>query len=894
MTVRDLSGLPKGAVFHRCALQVNPPGYGAQFRGARDFDDPDGHVEAVVEKALDLRISALAVTGHNDPHGAVLFRRAAAKTDLVVFSGLEVESREGIHVLCIYGEEVGPEQLGRFLGAFGIHDPAPSTEPSDRSFSEIVRETERQGGLAIAAHVTQNKGLLRALSGQARANAWKTPELLAVQIPGSVSDLKMKDRPILENLNPIYHRAHPAAPGQAVSAVNCRDVVTPHDLEDPSATCLIKMAEVGIEGLRQAFLDPESRIRLNPRLPVRHPPAEMRGIEWAGGFLDGVRMRFNPNLNVLIGGRGAGKSTVIESLRYVLGLSPVGEEASGAHRGIVGDVLGSGTQVSLLVRRRQPTEQDYWIERTVSNPPVVRDASGAASNLTPGDLLPDAEVYGQHEIAELAKSPERRTTLLHRFMPDDPDSSRRRLALRDQLGQQRRSLLDTEAELADIDDRLAALPRLEEKLSQFEGTGIEHQLHERGLLAREERLLRSAAARLDPLREVVGSLGEELPVDRLFLSRAASDDLPSGDLIAKADATLTRLQDDLESVMSAFATAIESAEAGLSGIRRSWEEREERTRTRYEKTLRHLQRSGVDGEAFVRLRKDIEALGPQKERQSVLRRQLDEHRKLREELLQEWRDLNAASRKALAKAADVATQGLTGRARISVSPRGDLAPLKQLLRNRVGGRLKETLDALDSADDFSLESFVNSCRRGPDALCRDYGVPRTAARRIASAGAETLMRIDELDLPLAIDIELNTAAPDGDPDWRSMNRLSTGQKATAILLLLLLHSDGPLIVDQPEDDLDNRFITESVVPRMREAKQRRQFVFATHNANIPVLGDAELILGITPSGDATSGTATILPEHMGSIDTEMVRSVVEDLLEGGKTAFETRRRKYGF
>ena len=130
--------------------------------------------------------------------------------------------------------------------------------------------------------------------------------------------------------------------------------------------------------------------------------------------------------------------------------------------------------------------------------------------------------------------------------------------------------------------------------------------------------------------------------------------------------------------------------------------------------------------------------------------------------------------------------------------------------------------------------------------------------------------------------------------WRTLKELSTGQKATAVLLLLLLDSDAPLIVDQPEDDLDNRFITEGIVPRMREEKCRRQFILSTHNANIPVLGDAELILGLTPAGDATAGSAHVEREHMGSIDDATVQELVEELLEGGRDAFETRRRKYGF
>ncbi|MCY3769005.1 MAG: hypothetical protein OXG56_06550 [Gammaproteobacteria bacterium] len=106
-----------------------------------------------------------------------------------------------------------------------------------------------------------------------------------------------------------------------------------------------------------------------------------------------------------------------------------------------------------------------------------------------------------------------------------------------------------------------------------------------------------------------------------------------------------------------------------------------------------------------------------------------------------------------------------------------------------------------------------------------------------------------------------------------------------------LESEAPLVVDHREDDLDNRLITDGVVPIMRQEKQRRQFIFSTHNANIPVLGDAELILGLAASGEAE---ARIGPEHMGSIDSRQVRELVEEILEGGKDAFEMRRSKYGF
>ena len=213
----------------------------------------------------------------------------------------------------------------------------------------------------------------------------------------------------------------------------------------------------------------------------------------------------------------------------------------------------------------------------------------------------------------------------------------------------------------------------------------------------------------------------------------------------------------------------------------------------------------------------------------------------------------------------------------------------------MGGRLSEAIDALRERDTLSLKEFVDACRAGRDTLSQKFRFSPAQAERIVGASPDTCMEIEELDLAPTSMIELNVAGEGQPHQWQLLEDLSTGQKATAVLLLLLLESDAPLVIDQPEDDLDNRFITEGVVPKMREEKRRRQFVFATHNANIPVLGDAELIVGLNASGEAgQEGKATIASEHMGSIDSRSVCELVEEVLEGGRAAFEMRRLKYGF
>ena len=888
--------LPSGAVFHRFALQVNPHHYGSTFRGKPSGGDAHAHAQAIIDKAVEIGVSVLAVTDHNDVSGVPAFRDAATGHGIHVFPGFELSSSEGVHILSIYPQDVEQHQLERFLGVFGVTNTNPSSDLSTMSFAEILRCVREQGGVTIAAHVTTDKGLFKVFSGQARINAWQAEELLAIQIPGPVEDLPEEVRQIVENRNAAYRRAHAVDDKLAVAVINAKDIVQPGDLNDRSAACWIKMSAVSIESLRQAFLDPGSRIRLNPKEGKLEPEehAELVALAWEGGFLDGAAVHFNPNLNVLVGGRGTGKSTVIESIRAVLGLDAIGDEARKAHEGIVRHVLKSGTKISLLVRAHRPAVREYRIERTIPNPPLVRDDQGEVSNLSPQDVLPRVEVYGQHEISELTKSREKLTRLLGRFVERDESLPQRKSDLLRDLEKNRRSLLDTRAEFRQIEERLAALPGFEELLERFRKAGLEERLREQSLLVREERVLASIPDRLAPFRDCIESLKRGIPIDRAFLSAKALEDLPGKEILIRVNDVFAQLDRDMERVAKDLEQALQRADQGVAAVRAEWEMRKKDVQAAYEKILRELQKSRVDGEEFIRLRRQIEDLRPLRERQSLVRRVEKEHADRRRALLAEWEDFKAEEFRRLYRAAEKVNQKLRDKVQVEVTAAGDREPLFQTLRDGVGGRLAEGIESLARVQALSLPQFVEACRAGTDALNKAFGITPVQGDRLAKAEPEVLMRIEEIDLPPTTAIRLNTA-PAGDPPvWQVLEDLSTGQKATAVLLLLLLESDAPLIVDQPEDDLDNRFITEGVVPRMREEKQRRQFVFSTHNANIPVLGDAELIVGLSASGEAEHGHARIAPEHMGSLDSKPVRELVEEILEGGKEAFEMRRRKYGF
>ncbi|HKN00576.1 MAG TPA: hypothetical protein VJX23_08670 [Candidatus Binataceae bacterium] len=877
--------LPDGARFYRCALQVNPFAYLGRHSKRTSFRTEAQYNEAIIAACLDLEIEIIGVTDHYRVEESKGLVRAARAAGLFAFSGFEAVTKDGVHLLCLFDPDKD-NVLERFIGECGVHDTDAASPTGDLDSGELLACARKWGSVCIAAHVAAEGGLLTKLSGQSRVNAWRSPELLACALAGPISAAPENIRPILENRDGEHKR------NRAVAVINASDVNGPDDLEKNSASCFIKMSNVSVEAFRQAFLDPESRIRLNSD-PQPEPHAEFLAVTWEGGFLDGTSVHFNGNLNVLVGGRGTGKSTMIESMRYALGLDPLGEEARKAHEGVVRYVLRSGTKVSLLVRSHKPSARSYVIERSVPNPPIVKDENGEVLTLSPKDVMPGVEVFGQHEISELTKSREKLTLLLERFVDHDPTLSGRKSKLKLELERSRSRVVDVRREMKALDERLAALPGLEETQKRFKEAGLEERLREKSLLIREERIFANVAERLDPVRTFHNELKEALPLDTAFVSAKALEGLPNAAILAEIGKVLDTLSTKLKAVADQLAKALDEADASVAGTKARWEEKRKVIEETYEKLLRELQKSKIDGAEFIRLRKQIEELRPLRDRKESLKRDLATHEAHRRKLLAEWEDIKAGEYREIQKAAGKVSRKLRDRVKVEVTMAGNRAPLEQLLRE-VGGNLNAALDRLRSLEQLSLPDFAQRCREGKDALMQHYGLPAGSAERIAQADLDLFMRIEELDLPATTSIELNTA-PDGDhPEWQTLEALSTGQKATAVLLLLLLESEAPLVVDQPEDDLDNRFITEGVVPIMRQEKRHRQFLFSTHNANIPVLGDAELILGLAASGEAKEGHAKIATQHMGSIDSKPVRELVEEILEGGKDAFEMRRSKYGF
>ena len=309
--------LPSGARFYRCALQVNPYAYVQRNTQNTAFDSEEAYNAALIHSCNENDIEVIAITDHQRCNTGQSLAEAARDAGIIVFPGAEVETKEGIHMLLLFEPDANWERCSGVLGDCGIHDQTNPPKSIKYDIHELLREAKRWDCVCIAAHVAGEKGLLKVFDNQAKATAWKSEHFLACSLPGPPGDAPENIRPILLNRIADYRRNRP------VAIINAKDVSSPAELAHPGASCRIKMSRVSVGALHQAFLDPESRIRLNSD-PEPEGHSEFVAAWQSGGFLDDTAIHFNENLNVLVGGRGTGKSTMIESLRYVLGLEPVG------------------------------------------------------------------------------------------------------------------------------------------------------------------------------------------------------------------------------------------------------------------------------------------------------------------------------------------------------------------------------------------------------------------------------------------------------------------------------------------------------------------------------------------------------------------------------------------
>ncbi len=878
------------ARFWKCALQVNPHGYSESYQGQDHGLNAESYAEKLLEVCRQEEIQVVGLADHGSVQDVDLIRDTLSPHGIVVFPGFEISSTEKIHMVCLFAEGTTTVELQRVLGKLDLMDPEERVTPSRLGCLDIARIIQDRGGLWYAAHMTGNNGLLRLnQDGGGLVHVWKGHDLVrAGQIPGPVEDLPDRYHSIIQNKNSDYRRERP------ITVINAKDVAKPDDLSDPRASSFIKMTRPCFDSFLLAFKDPESRVRLGDQMQD-HFYSRIDSVRIEGGYFDGLTANLSGHLDTVIGGRGTGKSTLLECLRYALDLPHKAKDAKKQGDQIVRENLGNeGGRVIVQLRSKANNMKRYTVIRRYGEPTRVIDEDGNESSLHPGtDLLPGAEIYGQNEIYELARNDDELTHVLDRFLPQDTGQRPRLESARRKLTENGERLAKAQEQKGEVEVGIAMLPKLLEQVKQYREQGLEEKLKVIPLLERERQLEPRMKREIERVRGAQQRFQEELP-DLVFLNDKALNELPHADLLREGRRILEKLETALQQKLNEIRSSVDDAEAALTPLVGKLQQAMAKSGAQLEKDFADLPamagKTGREvGVAYQRLLRQIEEIKPTRSRLQTVEALVNDLGQTRRNLLGEISDIRSERTAAKQRAVKALNKRLKGKLHIAIVPDGLRKPLHDFLRGLRGVGPEKT-KWVDDAEGLTIMGLVGAIREGKKALLdKEWGLTAGVAETLTSLDSAQLHALEAIDLQEQVGIELNVAHS-GPVRFRDLKNLSIGQQCTAILHMLLLDNPDPLIMDQPEDNLDNAFIAERIVKELRSEKTKRQFLFATHNANIPVFGDAEWIGVCT----ATEDGAEMPPDMQGSIDIPEIRDHAARILEGGRAAFTQRREKYGF
>lgn len=478
----------ESAKWIRAALQVNPYSYHGRNSPSTKFADEQSYNAALIQALQDLNISMIAITDHWCVDSALGLASEAEAAGIAVLPGFEANTSEGIHLLVIFERNTPPSTINAAIGRCGVA-PSCANGTTGLSYADVMQAMTDAGALVIPAHANvANSGMLTGRSGNPLVKMVQHPDLHAIGITPNVVD-GIDQEAIFSGTAP-YLRPH------EVAMIYADDVCHPNTLGTPGASSWFKVSACELASLKLAVRTPGTRISLAD--PTTAARTVLGKISWEGGFLDGVALDLSDELTTLIGGRGTGKSTVIESIRFALDLDPLGPEAEKDHLSMVRNVLGPGATVVMTVRGVGPSLETYEVTRTVDQTPIVRDSAGTVSQLSAKDVIGAIEVFGQHELAELAHDKDNVAAMVQRFAgPDNQSEDESDVQLR--LQQNRAHLASAEADLARLDAELADLPRLEEQMRIFTESDLGEKLKDQQLLQKDEAIIAATTLRIDSL-----------------------------------------------------------------------------------------------------------------------------------------------------------------------------------------------------------------------------------------------------------------------------------------------------------------------------------------------------------------------------------------------------------
>ena len=849
-----------------------------------DFEDktmtPEDWLKAFMEKEID----CVAITDHNSGGWVDRLKQTLKELQenkpqwfrpIYLFPGVEISANGNVHILAIFGCNRNKSDIDNLLDAVKYNGTKGDSDAvTTKSITEVVDEIAERGAIPIPAHVDIKRGLFK-LDGLTLRDILRNENIHTMEL----CDSNYQKPPLYTSEKVQW------------TEIKGSDTHSCHDQTFGTFTW-VKMDEPSIEGLKLALQDGDVSVNRNmSNTPNKLPTYFIEKLEISDakyiGHQTALACNFSPFLNAIIGGRGSGKSTLLEFIRLVLRRDkdiprPLEKDSSKYFSLEENDsLLNTDTKISLLYWKNNIYYRLNWSPKP-DNPSLEEKKDDGTWEPAQGDIkvLFPVYIYSQKQIFELARNPRALIDIIDEAPEVDAKNIKTRIR---ELINRYKHIESKQQELQEkIDQEIRLRGEFNDLVRQIEY--IEKSGHK--AVMQKYRLRQQQLNELDILenqwKEVYNQLMEtqEKITPSAFVKEIFSE---YNDVLSAIETTNEKWQsihDQLSDLVQEANSVV--AEWQTEKNTAGWMQALKTDMAQYEQLRTQLEQQGIDPDRYPLL------LTQQKSIQKELEL-INEYQSLRQTLESEKKEVFDQIRENRKTLSEKRQEFLTSVLHdnqfvgIEILPFGEEwyeieDEIRRMLQcpDRFDKDIESLRDLYEQNDDQKIEKLKDAIKdiRNGNIAAKDnrFTTHLKALPQESISDFLTWFPGDNLEVTYG-------------PDRQRIQQGSPGQKTAALLAFILSYGDEPLLLDQPEDDLDNKLIYELIVRQLRETKTTRQVIVVTHNANIVVNGDAEMVLPL----EVVRGQTYV--QQPASIQEKKVRESICNILEGGEKAFEQRYRR---
>lgn len=881
-----------GAEFLRADLHIHSFG---DF-GSYDVTDTTMTPTAIVDTAIEKGLGVISITDHNEIMNSHVALKYAEGKDILVIPGIEVSTTQG-HLLLYFSSF---EQLRAFHGKLNI---AQDRKTCTNGIVQCLEIAQQEQGIGVLAHIDVEAGFEKTIGkfGPAMEEIFKHKNLLGLEIAniGNNSFYTDNDNDLnRKNLVSLYRTFCGYDADYNIAKLLSSDAHTLEKLgvnaDGGKKLTRIKMDETSFHSFKIALISNESRIRLEDFIPEKRPIIKSITIE--GGLLDKVHVDLSKNLTCIIGGRGAGKSTLLEAIRETSG------NKSNA-KVIDSDVWPQ----NILLTYEDETGQVLNFRREKNSQTInTTDPITGISKI-------DIESYGQGDTASTLQHCDVDPMILINFLDDFLDLNTLKNKDRELIEKLRNNQSQSKKlriELVSLEPTKKALINEQRKLQSLEKERAGELVKYQTALIRERELRQSLITDLKNLIDTYKQLLLKKEAFKNIENLSDTEIIVGKNYFQNVKKIVSEFSHIVTEKSGELDIALNHKITELKEELLKWQGEEKTIQAKIDEKKAVLESQGIpfDLGKINQISKDIIDYTAKIKLLEGYQKMLKELDIERKELLAQRKSIKDAiyyKRFEFAKLLNNNLKNTIEGFFITVKYQQGVcsSEFEQLLKSIMEWRTSQVPKASLVASQLSPLQFVDICKKNNIAALKTLkdnynntlfstedaqAIISRVTKDYGYEEFESLLYEDYASIHVTKYVVDESNPSKQKPVSRQISELSLGQQQSVLLSILLLSkSNKPLIIDQPEDNLDSEFIFKTIVKNLRSIKEMRQVIIVTHNPNIAVLGDAELIVPLK----STNVKSFIL--GLGSIDRSETREKCCEILEGGKSAFEQRKIIYG-